>query len=90
MKGSFTGLFVKTAIVVFAVFCVIMIIRYQFVLNEKKLELQELEERLEGAEKTVAELENEKERLDDDEYIIEKARELGLCFPDEVIVYSGN
>lgn len=89
MKKIAGSIIVKSAIILFAVFCVITVIRLQFKNNDIKSEIGEMNEKLEAAEKNLDDLKRQADEPYDEEYISGVAKEkIGLRYPDEVIFYN--
>ena len=84
-----TNIFVKTAIVIVIVVCLITILRLQIQFNKLNEEKKILEAQVEEYTEDIEELRSEIERPFDDEYVIRVAREkLGYHLPDEIIYYN--
>ena len=84
-----TNIFVRIAVIIVIVVCLITILKLQIQFNrlneEKKLLQAQVEEYVEDIEELRAEI----ERPFDDEYVIRVAREkLGYHLPDEIIYYN--
>lgn len=86
MKSS---LFVKIAIFAFAVFAVITIVQLQLQYNAHKAQRDELKEEVEGLIDEKEQLENELASIEDEDHIVEVAKEkLNLRLPEEIIFYN--
>lgn len=84
-----TNLFVRIALVVLVLVCVITILRLQIQFNKLNDEKKVLEAQVEEYCEDIEELKSEIERPFDDEYVIRIAREkLGYHLPDEIIYYN--
>jgi len=84
-----TNLFVKIAVSVMVVVCVVTIMRLQMQFNDLNEERKELIKQVEVVREQNEELEAEIERPFDEEYITRVAREkLGLHKPEEIIYYN--
>ncbi len=84
-----TNLFVRIALVVLVLVCVITILRLQIQFNKLNDEKKVLEAQVEEYSDDIEELKSEIERPFDDEYVIRIAREkLGYHLPDEIIYYN--
>ena len=84
-----TNIFVKTAIIIVIVVCLITILRLQIQFNKLNEEKKVLQNQVEEYVDDIEELKAEIERPFDDEYVIRVAREkLGYHLPDEIIYYN--
>ncbi|MBE6574322.1 MAG: septum formation initiator family protein [Ruminococcaceae bacterium] len=89
MSAGRTNLFVKIAVSVMVVVCVVTIMRLQMQFNDLNEERKELIKQVEVVREQNEELEAEIERPFDEEYITRVAREkLGLHKPEEIIYYN--
>lgn len=89
MKRRETGIFVKIAVFAFAVFAIIMLVQLQLEGNELKALIAEKEKENQALEEDVAALENELAGVNDDDYIIDVAKDkLNLRLPEEIIFYN--
>lgn len=89
MNRRKTSVFVKAAILVFAIFAVISVVELQFQYNDYKAERDMLKADVNALEEEVEQLQNQLETPMDDEYIIEVAEEkLALRLPEEIIFYN--
>ena len=84
-----TNIFVRLAVIIVIIVCLITILKLQIQFNklneEKKLLTAQVNEYREDIEELRAEI----ERPFDDEYVIRVAREkLGYHLPDEIIYYN--
>lgn len=91
MEGFTSSIFVRIAVVVFSVFCLLFIIKTQFQRNDILDRIDDKQAELEKIENIVSELEHQVEEPFDKEYIIKIAKEkLGLRLPPEVVFYNGD
>lgn len=83
------NIFVKSAIFLMAVFCVITIVTLQMQYNTLQTQKQELTEELSVIANRIEELQNALNTPFDDDYIIKIAREkLNLRLPEEIVFYN--
>ena len=91
MKSITSNIILKLALLLFAVLCVVTVVRLQLKNNSLKQETADVTRQVEDAEAGNAE---KQEMLDKDfdlEYVIELAREkLHLSLPNEIIFYNDN
>ncbi len=90
MKRITESIALKLAALCFAAFCIFTVVRMQFKNNDVKNDLEDKKQELEAKEAEVAALRDELDKPMDEQYIIDKAKELGYHFHDEKIFYSGN
>ncbi len=84
-----TNIFVRIAIIIVIVVCLITIMKLQIQFNKLNEEKKLLEAQVEEYVEDIEELKSEMERPFDDEYVIRVAREkLGYHLPDEIIYYN--
>ena len=84
-----TNLFVRIALIVVVLVCVITILRLQIQFNNLNDEKKLLEAQVQEYAEDIEELKAEIARPFDDEYVIRVAREkLGYHLPDEIIYYN--
>lgn len=84
-----TNIFVRIAVIIVIVVCLITILKLQIQFNKLNEEKKILSAQVEEYEEDIEELKAEIERPFDDEYVIRVAREkLGYHLPDEIIYYN--
>ena len=84
-----TNIFVRIAVIIVIVVCLITILKLQIQFNRLNEERKILSAHVEEYEEDIEELKAEIERPFDDEYVIRVAREkLGYHLPDEIIYYN--
>ncbi len=84
-----TNIFVRIAVIIVIVFCVITILKLQIQFNQLNDERKSLTAQVEEYREDIEELKAEIERPFDDEYVTRVAREkLGYHLPDEIIYYN--
>lgn len=89
MSARSTNLFVKIAVAVLVVVCLVTIMRLQMQFNALNDEKKLLKDQLDDYREDIEELEAELERPFDEEYITRVAREkLGYHKPEEIIYYN--
>ncbi len=89
MKRRETSIFVKIAVFAFAVFAIIMLVQLQLESNELKIAIAEKEKENQALEENIDALENELAGVNDDDYIIDVAKDkLNLRLPEEIIFYN--
>ena len=91
MKSFTSNIFFKIAVLLFAVLCIVSVIRLQLKNNDVKSDAAALEAKIEEQERKVGELKNKLDAPFDEDYIIELAKEkLHLRLPEEIIFYTDN
>ncbi|MBR5516290.1 MAG: septum formation initiator family protein [Clostridia bacterium] len=89
MSSNRTNLFVKVAVSVMVIVCLVTILRLQIQFNQLNEDRKELEAQVKAYAADIEELQAELDTPFDDEYIIRVAREkLGYHLPDEIIYYN--
>lgn len=89
MKKRETGFLVKIIIFAFAAFAVVTILQLQLKYNAYKAEVEALREEVEDLEDKKEELENQQAGLNDEDHIVDVAKEkLNLRLPEEIIFYN--
>ncbi|MBQ3182144.1 MAG: septum formation initiator family protein [Clostridia bacterium] len=84
-----TNIFVRIAVIIVIVVCLITILKLQIQFNRLNEEKKVLSAQVEEYQEDIEELKAEIERPFDDEYVIRVAREkLGYHLPDEIIYYN--
>lgn len=84
-----TNLFVKLAVILVVVVCIVTIMNLQIKFSKLNEEKKLLEKQVAEYSEDVEELKAEIARPFDDEYVIRVAREkLGYHLPDEIIYYN--
>ena len=84
-----TNIFVRAAVIIVIIVCLITILRLQIQFNKLNEEKKILQAQVEEYSEDIEELKAEIERPFDDEYVIRVAREkLGYHLPDEIIYYN--
>ena len=84
-----TNIFVKVAVIIVILVCLITILKLQIQFNRLNEEKKVLTSQVEEYREDIEELKAEMERPFDDEYVIRVAREkLGYHLPDEIIYYN--
>ncbi|MBQ4562419.1 MAG: septum formation initiator family protein [Clostridia bacterium] len=84
-----TNIFVKVAVIIVILVCLITILKLQIQFNSLNEEKKVLTSQVEEYREDIEELKAEMERPFDDEYVIRVAREkLGYHLPDEIIYYN--
>ncbi len=84
-----TNIFVRIAVIIVIVVCLITILKLQIQFNKLNEEKKILAAQVEEYQEDIEELKAEIERPFDDEYVIRVAREkLGYHLPDEIIYYN--
>ncbi len=91
MKGLRGNIILKAAILLFAVLCVVTVVRLQLRNNDLKRDAEELQAKIDVEEEKVRELKSKLDAPFDEAYVIELAKEkLHLRLPDEVVFYNDN
>lgn len=91
MKSFTSNIFFKVAVLLFAVLCIVSVIRLQLKNNDVKSDAAALEAKIEEEERKVGELKNKLDAPFDEDYVIELAKEkLNLRLPEEIIFYTDN
>lgn len=89
MNRKKTSVFVKAAILAFAVFAVISVVELQFQYNDYKAERDLLRADVSALEQEVEQLQNQLDTPIDEDYIVEVAEDkLSLRLPEEIIFYN--
>ncbi len=89
MNRKKTSVFVKAAILAFAVFAVISVVELQFQYNDYKTERDILKADVNALEEEVEQLQDQLDMPIDDDYIVEVAEDkLSLRLPEEIIFYN--
>jgi len=89
MRRGKTGIAVKIALGVFAVFCLVTVFKLKIELDTLGREYTELQEKVDASEDYIKKLENRLEGELDEEYIREIAKnKLNLVLPEEIIFYN--
>lgn len=84
-----TNIFVRIAVIIVIVVCLITILKLQIQFNRLNEEKKVLTAQVNEYREDIEELKAEIERPFDDEYVIRVAREkLGYHLPDEIIYYN--
>ncbi len=84
-----TNIFVRLAVIIVIIVCLITILKLQIQFNKLNEEKKLLQAQVDEYEEDIEELRAEIERPFDDEYVIRVAREkLGYHLPDEIIYYN--
>jgi len=91
LKSFTSNIFFKVAVLLFAVLCIVSVIRLQLKNNDVKSDAAALEAKIEEEERKVGELKNKLDAPFDEDYVIELAKEkLNLRLPEEIIFYTDN
>lgn len=89
MKLLSKNMFVRFAVLIFTIVCIVSLIVLRLENNEKKTQADALRLEVEAMQTYISELEADIARPFDDDYVAEIAHdELGLRYPQEVIFYS--
>lgn len=81
--------FVKAAVFAFSVFAVISLVQLQLRINALESEYEDTLEEVEELEEKKEKLENERASINDEEHIVDVAKEkLNLRLPEEIIFYN--
>lgn len=84
-----SNIFVKTAILVFVIFCSVTIIRMQFEFNELKENKEQVEEQIKNYQLKIDELQAQLDEQFNTDYIMRVARDkLNYRLPEEIIFYN--
>ncbi|MBR6682116.1 MAG: septum formation initiator family protein [Clostridia bacterium] len=84
-----SNIFVKTAVLVFVIFCSVTIIRMQFEFNELKEDKEQVEEQIKNYQLRIDELQAQLDEQFNTDYIMRVARDkLNYRLPDEIIFYN--
>ena len=84
-----SNIFVKTAVLVFVIFCSVTIIRMQFEFNELKEDKEQVEEQIRNYQLRIDELQAQLDEQFNTDYIMRVARDkLNYRLPDEIIFYN--
>lgn len=82
-------MFVRFAVLIFVLVCVVSLVVLRLDNNEKKLQANVLRGQVENMQDYISQLEADLAKPFDDEYVADIAQsELGLRYPQEVIFYS--
>lgn len=91
LKSITSNIFFKIAVLLFAILCIVTVIRLQLRNNDLKSDAAALQTKIEEEERKVGELKNKLDAPFDEEYIIELAKEkLHLRLPEEIVFYTDN
>ena len=89
MSGNKTNFFIKMAVIMVIIVCIIAILKLQIDFNNLNDERKLLQQQVKDYSEDIEEMKAEIERPFDDEYVIRVAREkLGYHLPDEIIYYN--
>ncbi len=89
MKILSRNMFVRFAVLIFTIVCVVSLVVLRLDNNEKKSQAAVLRGEVENMQNYISELEADIAKPFDDEYVADIAHsELGLRYPQEVIFYS--
>ena len=89
MKILSRNMFVRFAVLIFVLVCVVSLVVLRLDNNEKKLQANVLRGQVENMQDYISQLEADLAKPFDDEYVADIAQsELGLRYPQEVIFYS--
>ena len=89
MKILSKNMFVRLAVLIFTIVCVVSLVVLRLDNNEKKSQVDTLRVQVEEMQAYVGALEADIDKPFDDEYIADIAHgELGLRYPQEVVFYS--
>ncbi len=89
MKILSRNMFVRFAVLIFILVCVVSLVVLRLDNNEKKLQANVLRGQVENMQDYIDQLEADLAKPFDDEYVADIAQsELGLRYPQEVIFYS--
>lgn len=89
MQNKRTNVFVRAAVTVAVIVCLVTILKLQIQFNQLNEEKKALESQVNDYADDIEELKNELARPFDDEYVIRIAREkLGYHLPEEIIYYN--
>lgn len=84
-----SNVFVRAAIVVFIVFCIVTIVKIQLEFNELEEKKAALNEQIDDYVFSIDKIQNDLNTPVDDDYIIRIAKEkLNLRLPEEIIFYN--
>ncbi len=84
-----SNIFVKSAVLIFIVFCSVTIIKMQFEFNNLKQDKAEVESQIKNYELKIDELEARLNEEFDTDYIMRIARDkLNYRLPEEIIFYN--
>ena len=84
-----SNVFVRVALAVFIVFCIVSIVKIQLEFNELKDKKAALNEQKEDYVFSIDKIQNDLNTPVDDDYIIRVAKEkLNLRLPEEIIFYN--
>ena len=86
---SKSNFFIRAALLLFAVFCAVTVVKLQLEFNQLKSTKALLNTQIEETKDRIAELEVELDTVMDDDYVIAVAKEkLNLRLPEEIIFYN--
>lgn len=89
MQGSKLNSFARLALVLFAVFCIVTVVKLKLDFNDLEETKRSLEERVANSSRNVEELQNRLNTPFDDDYVARVAKDkLNLVMPDEIIFYN--
>lgn len=89
MKTIKMTMFTKLVLLAFVLFCLITILQLRMQFNELTERGQALQDRIEGCENNIEELNERLAEEIDEEYVEQVARDqLNYCKPDEFVVYN--
>ena len=89
MKLLSQNMFVRFAVLIFTIVCVVSLVVLRLDNNEKKTQVDLLRLQVEEMQTYISELEADIDKPFDEEYVADIAHgELGLRYPQEVIFYS--
>ncbi len=89
MKTVSKNIFVRLAIVMFTVACIVTLVMLRLDNNEKKVKADALREQVEELQSYIDEMEADIAKPFDEDYVAEIAHDkLGLRYPQEVIFYN--
>ena len=89
MKTRKTGIAVKLALAVFAVFCVVTLFIQKIQIDDLNSEISELQQKNEAQQEYNDKLKDRLENEMDDEYVEKIAKDkLNLVLPEEIIFYN--
>ena len=90
-KSTMKKMFFSTEVVICSYILYVILFKQQSLMNHKKAEMKELQQKIKYEEGITEELNKEKEKINTDEYIEKIAREkLGMVKKNEKIFYDVN
>ena len=91
MRSVFRNMFVRISILVLVVFCLVAFVTLRLKQNDLSAKERALQAEIDRMNEYINELQAEIDRPFDDDYVAQIAHEkLGLRYPQEIVIYSGD